>query len=215
MGFFYLIFILDKNILNDNISCGFYQNKDDILSFLINNPFWLSGFVCGEGCFTAYLSLDLKSLWGLQPGLDFNITQSTNDKILLEAINNYFNNKGGVYDKSNNVSVIAFRNVIVLKELIVPFFNKYPLIGMKSYEYEKWIKLVDLYYNKKHTGKDINTKSYILIFAEITKELNSKRFNKKKLERLDIIIDWLNSLNSFPTKEEKLVLFNLVNNNKL
>jgi hypothetical protein len=34
----------------------------------------------------------------------------------LEAINSYFNNKGGVYDKPNNVSVVAFRNVKVLKE---------------------------------------------------------------------------------------------------
>jgi hypothetical protein len=83
---------------------------------------WLSGFVCGEGCFTGYLSLDIKSLWGLQPGLDFNITQSSEDKILLEAINFYFKNKGGVYDKPNNVSVVAFRNVKVLKEVIIPFF---------------------------------------------------------------------------------------------
>jgi hypothetical protein len=93
--------------------------------------------VCGEGCFTAYLSLDKKSLWGLQPGLDFNITQSTNDRILLEAINMYFGNKGGVYNKPNNVSVVAFRNVKILKEVIIPFFYIYPLVGIKSYEFER------------------------------------------------------------------------------
>ena len=120
---------------------------------------WLSGFTCGEGCFTGYLSLDKKSLWGLQPGLDFNITQSTNDKLLLEGINFFFNNKGGVYNKPNNVSVVAFRNVKVLKEEIIPFFNKYPLVGIKSYELERWIKLIDIYYNKKHVGKNINTKN--------------------------------------------------------
>jgi len=73
----------------------------------------------------------------LQPGLDFNITQSTDDRLLLEAINLYFNNKGGVYDKPNNVSVIAIRNAKILKEAIVPFFNKYPLIGKKLYELER------------------------------------------------------------------------------
>ena len=42
---------------------------NDIVKFLEKNPMWLSGFTCGEGYFTGYLSLDKKSLWGLQPGL--------------------------------------------------------------------------------------------------------------------------------------------------
>ena len=171
---------------------------------------WLSGFVCGEGCFTGYLSLDKKSLWGLQPGLDFNITQSTDDKLLLDSINLLFKNKSGVYNKPNNVSVVAFRKVKVLKEEIIPFFNKYPLVGMKSYELERWIKLVDIYYYKKHVGKNIDTKNYMLNFAEILKNLNIKRNNKNKLRRIDIIIDWLNNLNSFPTIEEKLNLIQIV-----
>lgn len=208
------IFIFDINNSKLNFDYNYniqqFRNKDEILLFLKENPFWLSGFVCGEGCFTGYLSLDIKSLWGLQPGLDFNVTQSTNDKILLEAINCYFNSKGGIYDKPNNVSVVAFRNVKILKELIVPFFIKYSLIGSKNYEFERWIKLIDIYYNKKHVGKDINTKNYVLKFAEITKELNSKRINNNKLKRLNIIINWLKNLNHFPSNEEKLILFNSI-----
>jgi hypothetical protein len=203
---------MDKfNILDNGIkSVSHFKSRDKILAFLEKNPMWLSGFVCGEGCFTGYLSLDIKSLWGLQPGLDFNITQSTNDKILLEAINLYFGNKGGVYSKPNNVSVVAFRNVKVLKEVIVPFFYKYPLVGIKSYELERWIKLIDIYYNKKHVGIDISTKNYILEFAKICKELNIRRVNKNKLERINIIIDWLKNLDSFPSKDEKLNLIKLI-----
>jgi hypothetical protein len=209
--FFYYILMDKFNILgNGNISVSHFKNRDDILVFLEKNPMWLSGFVCGEGCFTGYLSLDIKSLWGLQPGLDFNITQSTNDKILLEAINLYFDNKGGVYSKPNNVSVVAFRNVKVLREVIVPFFYKYPLVGIKSYELERWIKLIDIYYNKKHVGIDISTKNYILEFAKICKELNIRRVNKNKLERINIIIDWLKNLDSFPSKDEKLNLIKLI-----
>jgi len=69
--------------------------------------------------------------------LDFNITQSTDDRLLLEGINLFFNNRGGVYNKPNNVSVVAFINVKALKEDIIPFFNKYPFIGMKSFELER------------------------------------------------------------------------------
>ena len=106
-------------IINNNIN--HFKNIDNIVNFLIKNPMWLSGFACGEGCFTGYLSLDKKSLWGLQPGLDFNITQSTDDKLLLDSINLFFKNKGGVYIKPNNVSVVAFRNVKVLKRRLYLF----------------------------------------------------------------------------------------------
>jgi len=121
----------------DNLMINHFKSTEEILIFLKNNPTWLSGFVCGEGCFTGYLSLDLKSLWGLQPDLDFNITQSTDDLLMLRAINLYFGNRGGVYNKPNNVSVVAFRNVKVLKEVIIPFFINYPLLGSKSYELER------------------------------------------------------------------------------
>jgi hypothetical protein len=47
---------------NGNISVSHFKNRGDILIFLEKNPMWLSGFVCGEGCFTGYLSLDIKSL---------------------------------------------------------------------------------------------------------------------------------------------------------
>jgi len=198
------------NCVNSNMSVCHFKTVEDILAFLEKNPMWLSGFVCGEGCFTGYLSLDIKSLWGLQPGLDFNITQSTDDRILLEAINLYFKNKGGVYDKLNNVSVVAFRNVKVLKEIIVPFFNLYPLVGLKSYELEHWMKLVDLYYNKKHIGKDFSNKYNVLFFAETLKQLNIRRNNKNKIKRIDLIIDWLVKLNNFPLEEDKLNLFNLI-----
>jgi len=149
-------------------------------------------------------------LWGLQPGLDFNITQSTDDKLLLEGINLFFNKKGDVYDKPNNVSVVAFRNVKVLKEEIIPFFSKYPLIGVKNYELERWIKLVDIYYYKRHIGKVFSNKNHMLDFAQLVRDLNIRRNNKNKLRRIDIIIDWLKNLESFPSLEDKLNVFNLI-----
>ena len=195
-------------IINNNVNPNKCINK--ILKFLEENPMWLSGFVCGEGCFTGYLSIDEKSLWGLQPGLYFNITQSTDDKLLLEGINLFFNKKGGVYDKPNNVSVVAFRNVKVLKEEIIPIFSKYPLIGVINYELERWIKLVDIYYYKRHIGKVFSNRNDMLDFAQWVRDLNIRRNNKNKLRRIDIIIDWLKNLESFPSLEDKLNVFNLI-----
>jgi len=50
----------------------------------------------------------------------------------------------------------------------------------------------------------------MLEFAHIIKDLNNRRNNKKKLRRIDIIIDWLKTLKAFPSIEDKLNLMNLI-----
>jgi hypothetical protein len=121
-----------------------------------------------------------------------------------------------VYDKPNNISVMAIRNVKVLEEVIVPFFCKYPLVGTKSYQFERWKKLVYIYYNKKHTRRNIKSKEYITNFAEICRELNVRRnLNNKKVERINIIINWLNSLKSYPTYEDKLNLYKRIEESRV
>jgi len=67
----------------------YFNEKEIILEFFINHSGWLSGFTCGEGCFNCSLLPYPKEKWGVQLGLDFNITQSTNDRRLLEAIAEY------------------------------------------------------------------------------------------------------------------------------
>jgi hypothetical protein len=74
---------------------------------------------------------------------------------------------------------------------------------------------VEIYYYKKHIGKDITTKTFILDFAKISKELNLRRINKNKIKRIDIIIEWLENLKSFPSQEEKLNLIKLIKVNSL
>lgn len=87
-----------------------------------------------------------------------------------------------------------------------------PLVGLKSYELEDWMKLVDIYYNKKHIGKEFSNKHKhnVLFFAETLKQLNIRRNNYNKIWRIDIIIDWLVKLNNFPSEEDKLNLIKLI-----
>jgi hypothetical protein len=59
-------------------------------------------------------------------------------------------------------------------------------------------------------GKKSRSKDYILEFALLIKDLNSKLNNKKKLKRINIIIDWLKNLKDLPKMEDKLNLINLI-----
>ena len=150
-------------------------------------------------------------MWGMVPQCEFNITQSMTDEILLEAINGYFKNVGGVYGRQNNVGTVSFRKISVLKNDIIPFFIKYPLIGRKSKDFELWCKLVEIIYNKKHVGDTINTRNTFIEFAENLKNLNISRFNPKKEKRLEIILNWLKTLNGKPSLEEKFLLIKKIN----
>lgn len=183
-----------------------FTSSDQILSYLQANPSWVSGFVNGEGSFTASLMLNNRALWGLWPQCEFNITQLMDDALLLEAINAFFDNQGGVYSRKNNVGTVSFRKISVLKNTIVPFFLNYPLLGLKSYEFERWISLVELLESQKHISSSLSGRDALIDFAIVCRELNSKRNNPRKVARSDVIINWLKGLSEVPSSEAKLAL---------
>jgi hypothetical protein len=63
---------------------------------------------------------------------------------LLEAINAYFENKGGVYVKPNEMAVVTFISIPVLVELIIPFFLKVSFTLYKSDEFERWCEIIQI-----------------------------------------------------------------------
>ena len=111
-----------KNMKNNKLL--HYNNIEDILIYLHEHPEWISGFANGEGSFTASFNIDIRATWGLFPQCEFNITQLMNDSILLNAINKYFDNGGGVYSRKNKVGTLSFRKISVLNDKIIPFLIK-------------------------------------------------------------------------------------------
>lgn len=183
-----------------------FTNYNSILNYLKANPVWVSAFVNGEGSFTASFTVDLRAKWGLFPQCEFNITQLMDDILLLEALHAFFDFKGGVYPRQNNVGTVSFRKISVLKDTIIPFFFDYPLLGIKSYEFERWVSLVEILHLQKHVGDSLSNRDALIDFSIISRELNSKRNNIRKDVRSDIIIKWLKDLTEPPSLEAKLAL---------
>jgi hypothetical protein len=125
---------------------------------------------------------------------------------LLEAINAYFDNKGGVYVKPNEMAVVTFKSIPILEELIIPFFLKYPLLSAKSYEFEKWCDIVKLLSSQNHIGKTLTARDAFLDIAKLCSDLNSKRNNPSKVIRAEIVKEWLESLTGVPSIEAKAEL---------
>lgn len=153
---------------------GFKTTKSE----LIFDPYWLVGFVDGEGSFmlSMYDTPDSKS--GLHLTSSFAITLHEKDAALLYAIQSFFG-VGSVRPFKKNKSVTySVTSLQDLVNVIIPFFVKYPLLTQKQADFLLFKSIVELMSNKEH----LNPQGLIKIVslkAVLNRGLNetlSKRF---------------------------------------
>lgn len=101
---------------------------------LLLNPQWLCGFVDGCGSFHIKKRLIGKKI-DYQP--EFSITHHRSGVQLLSAIRTLLGT-GTVSPQSANNWQYCVRELPLLKSYIIPFFEAYPLLTNKRYEYEEW-----------------------------------------------------------------------------
>lgn len=120
----------------------------------IPDPMWVAGFTSGEGSFNINIAKSPNTVTGYKIGLKFQITQHTRDAELLKLIVNYFN--CGYYysvaqarenQKIGNYVVSDVKNIT---DIIVPFFEKYPILGNKELDFSDFYIALNLIQNKKH-----------------------------------------------------------------
>ena len=80
--------------------------------------------------------------------LDFQITQHSRDEQLMITLIKYFD-CGRVY-KNINTFEFHVTKLSDLNEKIIPFFTNYPILGVKSKDFEDFCKVAELMNNKKH-----------------------------------------------------------------
>ena len=118
----------------------------------IKNPYWLAGFVSAEGCF--YVDIfksQTKIGWAIKLG--FKITQHSRDEDILRSIKECLG-CGGVYKKGVNVldyRVTKFENIM---NIIIPFFQKHKIEGIKAKDLEDWCRVAELIKNKMHLTEE-------------------------------------------------------------
>ena len=117
----------------------------------IPDPYWLAGFVSGEGCyFVEISSLRQDIALGFQVRLRFKLAQHIRDLPLIQSLINYLD-CGNVNIRSNKLAcdfqVTKFADLV---EKINPFFKKYSLLGVKSKDFADFSKVAELMKNKAH-----------------------------------------------------------------
>lgn len=118
---------------------------------------WLAGFAEGESNFAIRVSTSVTNKLGKSVSLRFTITQHERDILLMNSIEKFFS--CGQVKKRTAQPYVDFivTNFTDNNEKIIPFFEKYPLMGCKKLNYLDFCKAAELMKNKVHlTSQGLN-----------------------------------------------------------
>lgn len=112
------------------------------------NPYYITGFVDAEGCFTTSIFKDSRMLlkWQVKP--IFKITVHNKDRNILDALQRTWG-VGKIYKHSDNASVYRVSSLKNLR-IIINHFEKYPLLTKKFADYILFKESVNLIESKSH-----------------------------------------------------------------
>lgn len=148
---------LKNNIINDNIICNSAtipliiapKNKKSTNSSGSKDEFfkqWLVGMTDENGTFAISSSVS-----SVKYNLIFKVSQNKYNLKVLYYIKKNLNYGTVKVEKNTNNAFFIIRDVKTLKKVILPIFNKYPLLTSKAFSYEKFKQAVLIIDNSKLT----------------------------------------------------------------
>lgn len=108
----------------------------------------------GIGCFLVNIRQSKTVSLGYQTILRFQITQHIRDRLLLSNIRNFLD-CGHLHEGEN----VKFLDIVVhklsdIQDKIIPFFIKYPILGVKYLDFSDFSKIADLMKDKSHLNQE-------------------------------------------------------------
>jgi len=142
---------VDSSIIPFNSS----SNNDKQESLKNIDPNWISGFTEGNGSFIVDV-LQESYTSGKTVKLNFQIIQNESDKELLSLIILYLNcgtikiEEGSGLTSSTRNKIITVTKFEDINNIIIPFFKKFPLQGIKRLDLDIFIKIAELIKTEVH-----------------------------------------------------------------
>ena len=117
------------------------------------DPYWLTGFVDGEGCFHVGISKHPELRFKYQILPELTVVQHKRDLSLLYNIRSAMN--CGVVRKNHGDRYCwRVRDLKNLAEIVIPFFERYKLKSQKRIEFHKFAKVVRLMQRGDHLEEE-------------------------------------------------------------
>lgn len=127
---------------------------------------------------------------GKRVRLIFGTNLHIRDKELLIGMANYFNALNPVFDnlessgkeanvhssEKNNTVLLQIKNNFDIENKIIPFFDKYPILGIKSLDFADFKSVAELVKNKEHlTAEGLSKIIQIAEGMNLSRNLDSAR----------------------------------------
>uniref|UniRef100_UPI0021158EFD hypothetical protein n=1 Tax=Aspergillus sclerotioniger TaxID=319627 RepID=UPI0021158EFD len=149
---------LINNLSIHSVHAPFTQNNDGIIACEENkntlplHPQWVAGFTSGDGCFKVSIRESKAYKVGNSVSIIYVLTQHVRDDLLLKSLVDFFG-CGQAYSYKNHSEFIcqSFKHNY---EKIIPFFRKYSILGVKSQDFEDWVKVAEIIKTKGHLTKE-------------------------------------------------------------
>jgi hypothetical protein len=115
-------------------------------------PDYIVGLTDGEGCFLVQIRTDYRIV------LRYFITQRFDNKELLDKVYEFFK-IGYVYrkfqgnDKKKMTFVYEVTKQNDIQQVVIPFFRKYPLEGVKQKSFERFARIAEIVKDRQDTRK--------------------------------------------------------------
>jgi hypothetical protein len=112
---------------------------------ILIEPSWLAGFASGDASFTSSLSTSKNGKFAIKS--IFQLSQLDRDTELLMLIRNLLET-GNIYPDKGNMMRLMVQSYKDCFNFIIPFFEKYPILGDKFKHYKIWKEIVLLLKDK-------------------------------------------------------------------
>jgi len=120
----------------------------------IPNPYWISGFVSGDGSLSVTIRSSKTHSLGERVELSFSIALHIRELAVLEGISKFLLNTPEVKyvykSESRKTATLLIRDFLIINNIIIPFFDKYSLIGDKVNDNLLFKEVVSLMLHNEH-----------------------------------------------------------------
>ena len=144
------------------------------------DPWFITGLVEGEGCFTVSFSFRKKLKVGIETRPSFSISLNRRDLDLIKEVHDFFGCGAIRYSRSDRTYKFESRSVIDLTERINPHFEKYSLRGSKANDFRRFTEIC----NSVRANRHLNRR-FLSEIIESAYEMNPS--GKRRHEKRDLL----------------------------
>ena len=146
------------------------------------NPYYVTGLVEGEGSFCVSFNLRENLKVGIETRPSFSVSLNKRDLHLIKSLRDFFRCGGVRFSRSDRTYKFEVRSVPELCTKVIPHFEKFPLVGTKREDFEKFARICrmvrsNLHLNRKHLAE-------IIEIAYSMNPSGKRKYRKDKLLRI-------------------------------